>query len=386
VNTGSTTHTLGTIYSLMNYPAVESSVMFDPLLSAPFPFTLTNSGRFLRSSGMIQWLSTHTKQMISGNDASKTQQAQLLAAADKLQSRENVWLTHGFSLAVFSRKDLAELDKHAVDAETILANAGINPVREDKAIKPARYSMLPANLRWRTRPQRMPSDTFADFAALSNVPKGRLKGRWGPPLLILRTEADTEYPFHFQVQDARQIPKEDQGNTLMIGPGGSGKTGLLGSTTLMASRQGARVVLVDKDYGLAPMVLAAGGSYLVLPNGEPAGLAPLKALTNSPEDLDYLARLITMLILSDGGRELTPDEDDRLMRAIMRQMELPPAMRELAGVAVALGQADENGARARLRKWCRGQRLGWVLYSPTDRLDTRKRIIGYDTTSILKND
>jgi type IV secretion system protein VirB4 len=386
VNTGSETRTLGTIYSFMNYPAAESPVMFDELLSAPFPFTMTNSARFLRSSKTLEWLSTHTKQMISGNDVAKTQQQQLTKAQDSLQSRNNVWLSHGWSLAVFSDRDLRDLDRNAVAAETIIGNAGVNPVREDKGAKAARMAQLPGNLRWRTRPQKIPSDNFASLAAMNNVPKGRMKGRWGPPLLILRTHADTEYPLHFQVQGSAQIPKEDLGNTFVAGPSGSGKTGLVGSMALTASRQGARVVVVDKDCGLAPMVLAAGGSYLALPNGEPTGLAPLHCLTNSPPDLDYLGKLIRMLIMSDGRGEIDPDEDDRLSRAIERQMQLPAAMRELAGVAVALGQAKENGARARLRKWCRGQRLGWVLDNYADLLDTSGRIWGYDTTALLKND
>ena len=386
VNTGSATHKLGTLYSFMNYPALESPVVFDALLSAPFAFTMTNSYRFLSSSKTMEWLSVHTKKMLSGNDAAKTQQKHLVTAQDDLQSRAKVWGSHHFSLAIFSDRDLADLDAKAVEAETILADAGINPVREDRALKPARFAMLPGNLRWRSRPQRIPSDNFASFAALSNVPKGRLKGRWGPPLLILRTQADTEYPLHFQVQGSAQIPKEDLGNILFTGPSGSGKTGLLGSTCLMASRQGARVVIVDKDCGLAPMVLAANGSYLVLPNAEPTGLAPLRALTDSPADIDYLTKLVRLLITADGLGEMTPDEDDRLMRAVIRQMQLPPDMREMAGVAVALGQSTNAGARARLRKWCWGQRLGWAVDCREDLLDTTRQMIGYDTTDILKNE
>ena len=360
--------------------------MFDELLSAPFPFTMTNSGQFQRSSKMLEWLSTHTKQMISGNDVAKSQQAQLVKAADSLQSRNNVWVSHNWSLAVFAHnRDLRDLDRSAVEAETILGNAAVNPVREDKALKAARFAQLPGNRRWCTRPQKIPSDNFASFAAMNNVPKGRMKGRWGPPLLILRTHADTEYPLHFQVQGSAQIPKEDLGNTFLSGPAGSGKTGLAGTMVLTASRQGARVVVVDKDCGLAPMVLAAGGSYLALPNGEPTGLAPLRSLIEQPCGLDYLGKLIRMLIMADGRGEIDPDEDDRLSRAIERQMQLPPDMRELAGVAVALGQAKENGARARLRKWCRGQRLGWVLDGDADLLDTSRRHVGYDTTDMLKN-
>ena len=204
---------------------------------------------------------------------------------------------------------------------------------------------------------------------------------------MLRTTADTEYAFHFQVQGSAQIPAEDLGNCLLIGPAGSGKTGLLGSVSLMALRRPeARIVIVDKDYGLSVMVRAAGGSYLVLPSGSPSGLAPLQGLSNSPDDLTFLEKFIRNLILADGRGDLSSDEDERLGRAVARQMEMPPAMRGLAGIAVMLGQRSKDGAAARLRKWCRGERLGWAFDNERDELDMTPRIVGFDTTALLRDE
>jgi type IV secretion system protein VirB4 len=155
---------------------------------------------------------------------------------------------------------------------------------------------------------------------------------------------------------------------------------------MLAMRQGARVIIVDKDFGLAPMVNANGGAYLVLANGEPTGLAPLRALTNSPQHVAYLTRLIRMMIMSDGQGDISNEEDERLQRAMELQMSMPPEMRALAGIAVALGQKDRDGARARLRKWCWGERLGWVLDCREDLLDTSRQMMGYDTTSLVKNE
>ena len=206
-------------------------------------------------------------------------------------------------------------------------------------------------------------------------------------MVMLRTTADTEYAFHFHVQGSAQIPAEDLGNCLLIGPAGSGKTGLLGSTCLLALRNpSTRVVVVDKDFGLSVMVRAAGGSYLVLPSGSPSGLAPLHGLANTEEDRAFLERFVRGLILSDGQGDLTGDEDQRLGQAVVRQMEMPPEMRGLAGIAVMLGQRAKNGAAVRLRKWCRGERLGWAFDNERDELRMDARIIGFDTTALLRDE
>ena len=199
-----------------------------------------------------------------------------------------------------------------------------------------------------------------------DVPRGHDRGRWGAPIVMLRTTADTEYAFHFHVQGSAQIPAEDLGNCLLIGPAGSGKTALLGSVCLLALRCAeARVVIVDKDQGLSVMVRAAGGSYLVLRSGSPSGLAPLRGLSDTDEDLAFLERFVRGLILADGQGELSAEEDRRLRRAVARQMQMPPAMRGLAGIAVMLGQRATDGAAARLRKLVPGRTAGLGLRQRT---------------------
>ena len=134
------------------------------------------------------------------------------------------------------------------------------------------------------------------------------------------------------------------------------------------------------------MVRAAGGSYLVLPSGSPSGLAPLLGLNSSDEDLAFLERFVRGLILSDGQGDLSAEEDQRLRRAVARQMEMPQPMRGLAGIAVMLGQRAKDGAAARLRRWCRGERLGWAFDNDHDELRMDARMMGFDTTALLRDE
>ena len=374
----------GTILSFLEYPARTQPLMFEPFVRAPFSFTATNSFTFTQKTKALGRLNFRGKQMMSSDDPAVSQIAELKQAEDDLQSNRFVWGSHHYSLAVHGRS-LEEVDRSAAKAQAMFADAGATIIREDRALKPAFFGQHPGNARWRVRPGGMHSRNLASLAALNNVPAGSRRGRWGAPLITFRTTADTEYAFHFQVTDAPSIPADDLGNLVLTGLAGSGKTSLLGTTLVCSERQGARVVFIDKDYGLAAMCRAVGGVYLVLPAGRPSGLAPLRGLTDTPEHRAFLEEFVRNLILADDGAALTPDEDARLKRAIALQMRMPAELRSLEGVADMLGQRDRIGAGARLRTWCRGGRLGWAFDNDVDELHLDARMIGFDTTALLKN-
>ncbi|HTC07281.1 MAG TPA: type IV secretion system protein VirB4 [Acetobacteraceae bacterium] len=374
----------GTILSFLEYPARTHPLMFEPFVRAPFSCTATDSFSFTQKTKALGRLNFRGKQMLSADDPAVSQIAELKRAEDDLQSNRYVWGSHHHSLAVHGRT-LEEVDRNAAKAQAMLADAGAAVVREDRALKAAFFAQLPGNARWRVRPGGIHSRNFASLAALNNIPTGSRRGRWGAPLITFRTTADTEYAFHFHVTDAPSIPAEDLGNLVVTGLAGSGKTSLLGTTLVCAERQGARVVFIDKDYGLAAMCRAVGGVYLVLPAGRPSGLAPLRGLTDTPEHRAFLEEFVRNLILADAGAALTPDEDARLKRAIALQMRMPVELRSLEGVADMLGQRDRMGAGARLRTWCRGGRLGWAFDNDEDQLRFDARMIGFDTTALLKN-
>lgn len=376
----------GAVLAFLHYPARTSPGMFAELRRVPFPVVVSSSMRFRQKADALGKIGLRVKQMQSGNDAARSQVEELAQDEDDVMSGRSVYVSHHFAVTVFA-PSLDELDRRVAQAQGIISDAGATAVRETDALQPAFYANIPGNLRWRTRPGETKSINALGMAAKHDVPRGTYRGRWGAPVVMLRTTADTEYAFHFQVQGSAQLPAEDLGNCLVLGPAGSGKTGLLGSTCLLALRHpSARIVVVDKDFGLSVMVRAAGGSYLVLPSGSPSGLAPLHGLSDTPEDRAFIERHIRGLILSDGQGDLSPEEDQRLQRAVARQMEMPPGMRGLAGIAVMLGQRAKDGAAARLRKWCRGERLGWAFDGERDELRMDARMVGFDTTALLRDE
>ena len=376
----------GAILSMLNYPARTRPVMFAALRNAPFPLTITNSRRFIQKAAALGKISLQIKQMQSGNDAAKSQIGQLIQEEDDIASGHSEAVSHHFSVAIYA-PSLDALDRRVASAEALLSDAGVTAVRETDALKAAFYAQLPGNRRWRTRPEPVKSINAIAMAAKHGVPAGQYKGRWGAPVIMLRTTSNTEYALHLQVHGAASIPAEDLANCMIFGGAGSGKTSLLGSVGLLSLRNpSTRVVLIDKDFGLSVMVRAAGGSYLALASGTPSGLAPLLGLSNTPDDVSFIEGFIKKLILADEQGELSADEDQRLQRAVARQMQMPPALRGFAGIAAFLGMRSKDGAAARLRKWCRGERLGWAFDNDRDELRMETRMTGFDTTAILRNE
>ena len=378
------------LLTFLDYPARTRPLMFDELRSVSFGVTLTNGRQFERRGKALGRLAMRIKQKVSGNDPARSQIAQLLEDENAIADGMSVPVQHHFSLAVHA-SSLMDLDRSVSHAQHLLADAGITAIRETDALKAAFYAQLPGNLRWSPRRAPTKSINAVAMAARNNVPRGQMRGRWGAPILMLRTTQDTEYAFHFQVQGSAQVAAEDLGNCLLVGPPGSGKTGLLGALAILALRvPGSRVVMIDNQLGLSVAIKAAGGSYLELRSGVPSGAAPLRGLENTQEDIAHLERWMRGLILADGQGEMTSLEDERLSRAVARQMAMPPALRSIEGVQVMLPQrareGGRDGAAARLKKWCRGERLGWAFDGECDSIDMSRRLMGFDTTALLKDE
>ena len=374
----------GSILSFMHYPAQPRPTMFDALLQAPFGFTMTNSFAFTSRAKSLSKLQFREKQYKSSNDRAASQIIGLSQAMDGLQSGAYVNGSHHFSLAVRGHS-LEDLDRKASAATSILSNVGVTVARENEALRSGFFAQVPSNLQWRPRPGGINSFNLASLAAPNNVPVGQSMSRWGAPVLMLRTRADTEYAFHFQAQGSQSIPAGDLANILVFGISGSGKTTLLAAIAALSERQGVQRVIIDKDLGLAPCVEACGGDYLVIPSNEDTGVAPLLAAQDTPAWRSHIEQLVIDLIKVGSPYDLSPEEDARLRRAVEMQVQMPVEIRSMEGIQAMLGQRDRHGAASRLKRWCRGERLGWVFDGHHDVLKAGNMLSGFDTTALLKN-
>jgi type IV secretion system protein VirB4 len=365
-------------FGLREYPAVTWPGMFDTVLGAPYRCVLTQSFGFLGKQDAQGIMTRKQNQMVTAQDKAASQTEALTEAADMLASNAFVMGDHHLTLMTFA-DSLDKLRLVASSARRDLAESGAVIVREDLALEAAYWAQLPGNMRLRTRPGAISSRNFAAMASLHNYPLGTQTGHWGAPLTLFRSTGGTAYRFHLH---APTETVRDLGNVFVAGPTGSGKTTLMLFILAMAERQRAQVVFFDKDRGGDILARAVGGTYLVLPAGEPSGLAPLKALSDKPGDVEFVKELVKALVL-DPGKAMAPEQERRLELGVRAVLALPRDARSFAELRAFLGQADPEGPGARLDKWCQGGALGWVLDNDADRVSLDAPFLGFDVTAVL---
>ncbi len=371
--------TFAAAFAMREYPATTWPGMFDALLGAPYRLVLTQTFGFLAKEAAQGIMGRKQNQMVAAGDKAASQAEALTEAADLLASNTFCMGDHHLTLVVFadSPDRLAAVAGHA---RRDLAESGAVVAREDLALEAAYWGQLPGNAALRVRPGAVTSRNFAAMAPLHDYPTGAPRGHWGAPITVFRTTGGTAYRFHLH---APTETVTDLGNVFVAGPSGSGKTTLIALLLAMAERQGAQVVFFDKDRGGEILARAVGGTYLVLPSGAPTGLAPLRALSDTPADREFVVGLVRGLVGAEGERDLLPEEERRLALGVGAVMGLPPEARSFAELRAFLGQSDPDGPGARLERWCRGGALGWVLDNDADEVSLDAPFLGFDVTAVL---
>lgn len=365
--------TCAAMLGMREFPAVTWPGLFGALLIAPFRYTLKQSFRCMGKAEGHGVLTRKQNKMLAAGDKAFSQIADLDQAADRLASNQFVMGDYCLALCVFADQ-AALLGDVATSAWKALGDSGVVVARETRALMAAWLSLLPGNHRLRVRPGAVSSRNFTAMAPLHAYPPGPAQGHWGAPIALLRTTGGTPYRFHWHVGDV--------GNALVTGETGSGKSLLI--AFLMAMTAGrAGIIALDHKRGWELLIRAMGGEYAVLGAGQPH-FAPLKALDASARNMEFLSELLRGCILMEGGGPLTPEEDRRLALGLEAVMSLPPAERGLGELRAFLG-TDQNGAGARLEKWCWGSELGWVIDAPSDAIGLSGDLHGLDTTALLEN-
>ncbi len=373
----------GTCLGFQHYMKSTWPGILDKLLAAPYCHTTYQSFRFIQTSTAQDVMRKKGVSMKSAKDAAKSLVSELDDAADALASADSIVMgDHCFTLLVFAntKKQLREV---ATAAWSDLSTTGAKIAREP-CQETTLFSLCPGNSRNRPRPGYVSSLNFTSFSPIHAYPTGSKTSYWGDPIAIFRTVSGEAYRCHLHPRDEAMDFTSDVGNVFVTGMTGAGKSTVLSWFAMQAiGRLGAQCILWDKDRGLKILVRALGGVYLEL--GTPTGLAPLRALRNVPEDIEFLVQLITGCIMSDGlGKPITHEETRRIYRGLDIVMRLPSEQRWLKDVRAMMG-VDPEGAGARLEKWCWGREMGGVIDCPKDVVDLGAPIIGFDQTKFLDN-
>ena len=395
---------LGAMLGIKEYPNPTVTGLLNGLLSAPFPFVLTQSFTFLSKATGQGLLQRQHARMLNAGDLAVSQAAQLKEALDALAGDEFVMGDHHFSLLVltdpFPRYDRAEviaqqkiLNDRVGIARRILADTNMTVAREDLALEAAYWSQLPGFFNRRLRKSAVTSRNFAAFFPFHNFPAGRARhNHWGDALALLITTARSPFFFSLHASDPRDPEggsRRDVGHTFVCGPTGAGKTVILGFLMSMLTKFGCTQIIIDKDRGLEILIRALGGEYLPLRNGLPTNCNPLQ-LPPTPANIDFLKTWLRLLARAhDSESQLLPAREEADMElAIQGTLALELPERRLSRLIEFLDPTVSDGVYARLSKWCHltAGDYAWAFDNPNDLIVPRlsaHSVIGFDCTDLL---
>jgi type IV secretion system protein VirB4 len=394
---------VGAMLGIKEYPTPSAVGMFNALLSAPFPFVLTQSFAFLTKAAGQGLLQRQYNRMANAGDFAVSQAEELKDALDALTSNEFVMGDHHFTLQVLAdvrrarTGDIASerlklLNDRVALARTMLADTGMTVAREDLGLEAAFWAQLPGNFSFRPRKAPITSRNLAAMAAFHNFPAGRATGNhWGDALALLITSARSPYYFSLHASDPRDPEggsRKDTGHTFICGPTGSGKTVFIGFLVSLLARQAVTQVIFDKDRGLEILVRALGGEYLPLKHGVPTGFNPLK-LPTTPANIEFLKVWARSLVR--GVSPLTTREEADLDHALRGTLALDLETRRLSRLIEFTDATRHDGLYARLARWCEsaGGDYAWVFDNSEDSVVARLRghtVMGFDVTEFLDHE
>lgn len=378
--------TLGVIFGLREYPEKATPRLLDALLGTASRLVMTNSFRFMTRAQVTGKLSLRETQMQNAQDRATSLQDGLAAAMDEVASGRGIMGDHHWSVTVHvdgtagdHQENLRRLTRAASDMRALLVNAGLAVTPEALGCEAAFWAQSPGSPKWlRARHGPISAYNFASFSSLGGTPRGGGKGHWGAPILRFRTSTGTAHDYHLHV--------EDVGHTLIFGPSGKGKTVILGLlAALMEPAVGAKggvVAILDADGSNELTVRACGGYYAKIRRGQASGMAPFKALRNTPEARAWLLEFTLGLIMADGAPAPSPQQIERLDRGIAFLLRQRPEIRSFAALRQFADHA-EGGCGERLARWCRGGSLGWAFDGDEDLIRIDAGLVGIDNSEIL---
>ena len=358
--------------SIKDWPQQTSPGMFEDLTRLPIEMTMSQSFAFVERAKALGQMNLALRRMQSTEDEAVSLRDELATAKDEVAAGRAGFGEHHTTIAVHA-DTLAELDTNVAEIIALLADSGINAVREDMALEPTFWSQFPGNFRYITRRGLISTTNFAGFASLHNFPVGSpSRNHWGEAVTLLETTASGPYFFNFHAHDL--------GNFTVIGPSGSGKTVVLNFLLAQARKYRPRTIFFDKDRGAELFIRAIGGSYDRLTPDRASGLNPLQ-LEDTPGNRGFLADWIGLLA---GG--LDEAEAEQVRDALDTSFTAPPERRRLRHLVELFrggGRPVAGDLYARLRPWWGDGERAWLFDNPRDLTDLSSETVGFDMTAIL---
>lgn len=374
-----------------DYPKFSEPGMNNAILYGDYEYIETQSFSIFNKHDAMSALERQKGQLIASEDVAEREILEMDQAMEDLQSGLIEMGEYHYSLAIFG-DSLVGVAKSMSEARSVLQDGpGFKMAVIDAIPECAWFAQLPGNWSMRPREASITSRNFACLSPFHNFARGKRHGNpWGEALALMKTPSGQPYYLNFHVSPEDKDSTDDKypGNTFICGTTGVGKTALEMSLLAFATKyEGLRCVFFDKDRGAEIGIRAMGGKYFALKRGQPTGFNPFQ-LEPTEVNIQFAEKLVKQLVKPQGENApaLTAREENDISHAVRTVMseQVSFDIRCLSAVAQNLRNTGDNSLRERLKKWLRGQPLGWAFDNPRDTQDfSAGRIFGYDYTEFL---
>lgn len=390
-----------------DYPSETYIGILDELLFLDVDYVITQSFVPINTKEAKEALKAQRKRLISAEDDGVSQVLELDNALDQLTNNEIGFGEYHFSIVIYADSKTA-IDKASSLVASTINNCGFITTQANIALAATYFGQFPANFAYRPRLHKISTLNLASLVSLHSFGRGKMhKNAWGDAITMFKTPNGTPYFFNFHETDFQKDQFGDMvlANSLVIGKSGGGKTMLMNfilaqmtkfadkasfPTDLPDNAKKLTMFYLDKDKGAIGNIMALGGKYIIVKDGENSGFNPFM-VESTNENLNKLKTLMKMLVTRN-GEILTTLEEENLNRAVESVMRFPIEDRQY-GISLVLehlteGSDETNSMKSRLNLWKSGNKFGWVFDNAIDNFkfdNDEINIYGIDGTDLLAN-
>ncbi len=373
----------GAILAVQAYDEHSFSGMFDELLTEKIEYVVTQSFLPLGRLESRNEASNQAKRLEDSGDDAVASIEDLKDAVSDIARGTMIFGRHHFTITILTDTK-AELIDAVSSVDTALGSSGLKMRREDMGLELAFWSQLPANVAYQARSKHrlISNQNFADFCAFHTHLQGEKSNLpWGGPITVFPTYAATAHHFSFHGRGSNT-----NGNTLIFGPPGSGKTALAGFLISQTRRlkRPPRIIYFDKDRGAETMIRSLGGEYVRLAPEDGSGFNPFQTVSDDV-GTEWLAGFIERLV----DTNLEPEQLRRIQEAAQRNAEAEDeSLKTFSNFVSLLTSVDDAGSGSlvdRLSDWVGQGARSWLFDNRRDTFSISQSAIGIDMTSLLKS-